>query len=394
MAILALVLSMTGPRRGAFTFVLFSAMGVATFTAASVGIVASFIIDDLGIDRAQLGLVIAVNAIVAAAISPVVGRITDREGGKRAILAVFTIAALAFALMGVSRGLLMLLGAGLVGAWGQAGTNPATNKLIAEDLPLGERGVVTGIKQSGVQATIFIGGLVLPSLAIALGWRGAYLVVAVVPLVLAVVAAFVVPASSTSRADRAVRSHPPLPDAVRWLAGYGFLLGFAGSVSFLVPLFTEEAIGFDPRLAGAVAAAIGLFAFMGRIAWARFSEIRGEFVMPLAAIAALSVLAGLVMLAAPTLGAWLVWVGAVLIGVSSSSWNSVGMLAVINEAGAAATGRASGIVLFGFLAGLGLGPPIYGAIVDRAGYEPMWLLSIGVSGVALGVVLVWRRVGN
>ena len=87
----------------------------------------------------------------------------------------------------------------------------------------------------------------------------------------------------------------------------------------------------------------------------------------------------------------LLWIGAVLTGMGTSAWNSVGMLAVIEDAGES-TGRASGMVLLGFLAGLGIGPPVYGALVDRTGgYEPMWLLSIAASLVALAIVAAWQR---
>jgi cyanate permease len=67
------------------------------------------------------------------------------------------------------------------------------------------------------------------------------------------------------------------------------------------------------------------------------------------------------------------------------------MLAVINDAGAG-TGRASGIVLFGFLTGLGIGPPIYGATVDATGsYTAMWVMSIGAAAITVGIVWLWRR---
>jgi cyanate permease len=67
------------------------------------------------------------------------------------------------------------------------------------------------------------------------------------------------------------------------------------------------------------------------------------------------------------------------------------MLAVINEAGAP-TGRASGMVLLGFLLGLGIGPPLYGATVDATGsYTAMWLLSLLAAGLSLWLVVAWRQ---
>jgi MFS family permease len=378
-----------GPRRAGFTFVLFAAMGAATFPAASLGIVATFIIDDFGIERADLGLAVAANTLLSALLSPVAGRITDAVGGKLAAIGVFGLSAAAFAVFGVSVAFWVLFVGSFIAAWSQAGGNPATNKLIAEALPMGERGIVTGIKQSGVQAAIFLGGLTLPSLAIALGWRSAFLLVAVVSGLLAVATAWLVPRTEHDGQPRP-RATGSLPESIRWLAGYGFLLGFAGAVTFLVPLFAEEALGFDPRLAGVAASVVGFTAFVARIGWARRAEVRDEYRTPLLWMALLSVLSATMMALAPDVGAWLLWLGVIVIGSSSAAWNSVGMLAVMNATGSAATGRASGVVLLGFLAGLGLGPPIYGAIVDRYGYRPMWLLSVTVAALATVLVLVWQ----
>jgi len=371
---------------------LFVAMGAATFTAASLGILATFIIDDLSISRAELGGVLAVVNVASAVLSPVAGRITDRIGGKRAIVALFSIAGATFLLLGTAVGYTMLLLGALAGAFSQALANPATNKLIAEDLPAGKRGVITGVKQSGVQAGIFLGGLVVPSLAIALGWRGAYLVVAAVPLVFAVPAVWLIPAASPASGSRRVGGAGRLPAAIWWLAGYGFLLGFSGAVTYLVPLFAEEALGLSPVAGGIAAAVIAFVAVPGRILWSRLAERSGAFRGSLGVIAALSVVAAILFYAASAAAAWLLWPAAVLIALGSSSWNSVGMLAVMLEAGTASTGRASGVVLFGFFTGLGIAPPVFGAIVDRTGsYDIMWLLSALTAMAAGGVVAAWRR---
>src|SRR5207302_7706378 len=51
--------------------------------------------------------------------------------------------------------------------------NPATNQLAARGVTPGRHGLVTGVKQSGVQIGAFLAGLVLPALAGAAGWRAA-----------------------------------------------------------------------------------------------------------------------------------------------------------------------------------------------------------------------------
>ncbi len=68
------------------------------------------------------------------------------------------------------------------------------------------------------------------------------------------------------------------------------------------------------------------------------------------------------------------------------------MLAVIDYAGRERSGRASGVVMLGFLAGLGLAPTLFGWLVDRTeSYTPMWLISIGILGAACALSLWWLR---
>ncbi len=384
--------SMSNMRRTAFSSILFIAMAVATFTPASLGILATFIIDDLSISRAELGIVLGLVNVAAAVLSPVAGRVTDRIGGKKALIVLFVTAGATFLIFGTAVAYGMLFVGAIAGAIAQATANPATNKLIAEDVPAGKRGVITGVKQSGVQAGIFLGGLTVPTLAITLGWRGAYLIVAVVPLVFAAFAAWLIPAAPKATAEHRTRSRDPLPRAIWWLAGFGFLMGISGAVTFLVPLFAEEVLGLSPVVGGVAAAVIAFVAVPGRILWSRYAERSGAFRGSLGTMAVLSVCAAVLFYLSGTAAAWLLWPAAVLIAVGSSSWNSVGMVAVMVEAGVAATGRASGIVLFGFLTGLGIAPPIFGAIIDHTGsYDVMWLLSALAAAGSAVVIVAWHR---
>jgi len=383
------VSAITGSRRLVFVGLLFTAMGAATLAAPSLGILATFIIDDLEISRSLLGWVIAANVVLAAVLSPLIGRVIDHIGGKIGLVLVFAISAVAFAIFGLAPAVGVLFVASAIAAIGQSGANPSTNKLIGEDLPPGERGVTTGIKQSGVQASISVAGVVLPTAAIAFGWRGAMLLLVLLPVVGAVIALVVLPPSE--RAATAARdASAPLPRSIPWLATYGLIIGFAGAVTFWIPLYAEETLGLSPRIGGLAVTVVAFTAFAARILWARTAERRHDFLGPLGTMAILAVFGSALLLAA-TGWTWLLWPGVVLTGASSSAWNSVGMLAVIDEAGAA-TGRASGIVLLGFLTGLGIGPPLYGATVDATGsYTAMWIISMAAAAVTVGLVWLWRR---
>lgn len=374
------------------TALLFSGMGAGTFALIALGILATFIIEDLGITRAELGFVIGADTLIAAVLSPLIGRGVDRLGGKRALMVLFFAAATGWVLYGLAPVYGLLFAGALLTGIADGSCNPSTNRLIVETLPVGGRGFVTGIKQSGVQAGVFLGGVTLPSMAVAFGWRPTLFIVATLPIALVVAVSVLIdaPPPKHSAASHAERKGP-LPASIRWLAGYGFLFGFAGAVALLVPLYVEEALGLDARIGGLVAAAIGLVAVGGRIWWARIAEKHDRFIEPLWAMTPLAVAAGGAFLLAESAAVWLVWVGAALTGLSTSSWNGVGMLATMNEAGAATTGKASGVVVSGFLLGLGLGPPVYGALVDATGsYIPMWTASIAAAAAAGVWVAAWR----
>lgn len=379
--------------RAGFGGLLMAGMASATSLIASIGIVATFIIDDLGISRGMLGLLIAANAVVGALVSPRVGWVVDGLGGKRSLILVFATSAAAFVGMAASPVYLLMFVPILLGAAAQAGTNPATNKLIAELTPLGTRGLLTGLKQSGVQVGIFLAGVSLPALAGAVGWRWAFVIVAAVPTLAIPITGWFLPADAPDgREVERPADEGPLPPAIVVLAVYGALVGFGGSYTFLVPLFAEESLGYSPEIGGLAAGLTGLASVVGRIAWARWAEIDDRYFTALLVIAGLSVVAALSYGWAGWAAAPLLWVGALLTGLSSASWNSVGNLAVMATAGAERAGRASGVMAFGFLAGLGLGPPIYGWTVDVTGsYTSMWVIATAVLAAGAVVAALARR---
>lgn len=387
------MLSTDPKKRAVFTGVLLGTMGVGTFAPLSLGILASVFQEDLGISRSQLGIAFAVNAFGAAVLSPFVGRFTDRMGGKVALLSVTVIGTASYAVYGIAGSLAVLILGSVLGALSQAGSNPSTNKLIAENLPSGGQGVVTGIKQSGVQVFVFVGGLVVPSLAISFGRVTAYMAVAAVAIGVGVVAAVTLPTPlPDGDAQGGVDGRGSgVPGDIWWIAAYGFAMGFAGSSTFLYVLFTEEQLGQSIIVGGFVAAVVGLVAIPSRILWARHAERSGNIRGPLISISLISVAAAGSLVVAGAGVWWFVWIAAVLTAVGSSSWNSVGMLGLIVIAGRDAAGRASGIVLFGFLTGLGIGPPLFGWIVDSTGsYTTVWWLAAAASLVGAALMMVWR----
>ncbi|HEY5684676.1 MAG TPA: MFS transporter [Acidimicrobiia bacterium] len=382
-------------QRFSFATVLASTMGAATFSLVVYSVLAAELIEEFGVDRWQIGALVTANSLFGAIVSPFVGVFTDRIGARRATILTLIVSAVALSGTALSPVYPLLIVVALVGGVAQALTNPATNKLISLHIDAGRRGVITGIKQSGVQFGTFLAGVILPPVAIAYGWRaavGVFVAMAVSAVVLAMVT---LPADPHHDEARHGPSTPgPLPGLIYRLAVYGFLLGSAGTAIFTyLPLFAEEQLGFPAEVAGLSVSVTGLVGIVARISWGRIAEQRFGSARSLALIAVLAVTAALTLAGAGRVPA-AVWIGAVLTGASASSWNTVGMLAIIQNVPASRAGRGSGIVLLGFLAGLATGAPLFGWSVDVLGtYTPGWLVVGGVFAAAVGVIwpLVPRR---
>lgn len=378
-------------RPGAISFpaILAGTMGASTFGLVVFAVLAAELIGEFGVERWQVGALVTATTISGALISPSIGTLTDRIGARRATVAALLISGGALGAMAVSPvfGLVALFA--LVGGVGQSISNPATNKLISMHAVVGRRGVITGIKQSGVQFGTFLGGLLLPAITLVLGWRWAIAVFGVAAVAGGLAAIALLPRDVQMGEDRVeVSTSSDMPEVIRSLAIYGFLLGFAGTAIFTyLPLFAEESLGFSKASAGYVVAFLGSVGVVGRIGWGRISEHRLGAMRSLQIIAVLSAVSALLLVGSNAVPA-LVWPAAVAAGLSASSWNAVGMLAIIQAVPTRLAGRGSGIVLFGFLMGLGLGAPSFGYSVDRLGtYLPGWF---GIAVIFLSALLVTR----
>lgn len=215
----------------------------------------------------------------------------------------------------------------------------------------------------------------MPVITLSFGWRWAVAFFGLAALAGGLVASSSLPADVALETDIGTESiGERMPPVIRSLAIYGFLLGFAGTAIFTyLPLYVEEALGFSGRVAGYIVAFVGSVGIAGRIGWGRLSERRLGAMRSLRIISVLSAVSALLLVAADS-APWLVWIAAFTTGLSASSWNAVGMLAIIQSVPARRAGRGSGVVLAGFLFGLGVGAPAFGYSVDRLDtYVPGWL---------------------
>src|SRR5437763_5768737 len=243
-------------------------MAVCTLLPYALGARGPFITEDLGISRTALGSLTTVMYTVGAVLSPVAGPLVDRFGGRRSLVVAFATGGLgvAVAAAGGRHYAGLVAGAAVFGVSVAFG-NPATNQLAARVVQAGRHGIVTGVKQSGVQIGAFLAGLVLPGVAGAAGWRAALGGCGLLGAAGLALTVRYVPRPSEERhaaATRAVPADETAPEgrrsralgrrldrAVNRLTAFALLMGVGvGAVGAYLPLYTVEELGFSRGTAG------------------------------------------------------------------------------------------------------------------------------------------------
>ena len=399
-------------------------MTATSYQIFFLAVLAVDIIADLDLSRAELGFIGAINTATGALSAPFTGRLTDRIGAWMAAITGMCIGSLGMAVMALSPNAAVLSLSALISGIPQGWGNPATNALIAERVAPGAQGTITGIKQSGVQFGVFLSGFTLPTLALWSGWRGSAWVYCAAFAIGAVATAVLLPrhpngfvgtlASPPSpqmeagtisgrgnenpqaaagsggivdTAEKGVGTEAPstIDPWILRLAGYALLMGMAGgAIGRFFPLWAEEAIGLSTTRAGLLVALTGLLGIGARIVAGRVAE---TIISPQRLLRILAGLGGayaVMLVLTPILGPWLLWPGTVFNAVGIGAWNAVAMLAIIMVVPRALAGRASGIVMFGFLGGLSISSPLTGWVVDEWGsYQPVWVACVVLTSLAL-----------
>lgn len=345
------------------------------------------LVGELDISPVVLGLTTTIGFGTAALLSPAGGRIVDRAGPRRSLVALLLISAVALALIGAAPGAGLLLGAVALGGVPQALANPATNKAILAAVPPARRGAVTGMKQSGVQLGAFAAGLPLAALASGLGWRGAVWTAAGAALLTGLWALRVLPADPLVTSGGSRTSFVPR-GAVAWLAVFSLFLGSGiASVNTYLALFGVRELGLGPTAAAALIAVLGLTGIVGRVGWSKAARPgRAEWLPGWLACGALG---AAVLLAASVAVGPLVWAGAVAAGVFAVSGNAVTMVLVMQRAAPGRAGQDSSLAAAGFFAGFAVGPPLFGLLVSGGRYGAGWLMVAAEFAVAGAVAFAW-----
>ncbi len=346
---------------------------------------------ELGYGEATGGLILAAFFAASALVSSRVGAVIDRVGPRQGLVVALggiVILQLSIAVGGRHPAMLAVLAAlsGICNATAQL----SANVFIARDLPLRRQGVGFAVKQSAMPGAALVAGLMLPSIALTIGWRwvfvlGAALAAAAMALVRARLAVDE-PRTRAAATDAAAEDPPPRGA----LGALAVAAAFSTAAAItLGGFFVESAIdaGISVSVAGVAFAAGSLVSIVVRLGVGVIADRRpGNQLGVVAAMIALGALTSVLFTwRSPTVQL----IGVPLAFGAGWAWPGLFNLSVV-RASPGFPGRATGITQTGTYVGGAVGPVLFGAIAESVGFSAAWWLAAALGLGASGAVLVGR----
>lgn len=395
-----------GPSR-VLLLVLVLATGAGPLFNLGLAAAGPILIDDLNISASTFGLLLTVLFASAALTSIVTGRLADFLSIRAQMVLNFGGTALALIIAAIGPIFALMVAAMIVGGFSQVIANATTNRVILEQVPQHRRATWVGVKQSGVQVSQVIAGLMFPGLAVLVGWSGA----AVVASLMLVIVLFwslrqlpneqptdwpnlrrVVLTSRRGAPGAALSRSVWAFTAIAFLSGAGTL-----ATNVYLPIFAVDDLGIGVVVAGLALGVAGLLGVISRIWWGAALG-RGHSPWALLTLIAAGGIVGALALAASSLvvNSILFWVGVVLHGLSVLGTNVVlngGLMQSLASTGR--IGEASGAITLGVYAGFTAGPLAMSVVIALTG-SFAWVWGIVAAFYTVILAVTWhasRRTG-
>ncbi len=350
-----------------------------------VGSFSPLIRADLDITVSAVGLQISAFFLGVALTGTWLGSAVQRLGPRISVkLALAGTGAATFFIAGFARGTWALgLALFLAGA-SSALAQPAMAALLVGAVRTESQGIAFGIKQAAGPASSLVAGLALPLVALSLGWRWAF-------VILGTGAILTIP---TLDRHRMWPSPPVVADRRSLRRAWLFILGvaFGAGVASTAPLtmFLVETLverGISAGRAGWILAGGSLIAVVMRLVYGRLADRRRGRLMTLVATLMIVGSLGYAGIAHPS-------IPVTLIGVSVGfgvAWGWPGLLQLATvRLHPSEPARVTGIVSSSAAAGAVIGPIVFTAVADAAGFGAAWIVTAALSAVAGTLVLVAR----
>jgi len=372
-----------------------------SFVGTAAAVLAPELARDLDITPKWIGVFIGLVYVGAMLASLGCGTFIRRQGAIRLSQVCVLICAAGIGAMAVmpAHAIGIAAAAAVVIGIGYGAITPASSHVLAKTTPAHRMSLVFSIKQTGVPAGVALGGLLLPGLALAFGWRATFIGVAIAGLL---VAASAQPIRETLDDDRQARTpftfaaiSEPLAivmrtPVLRRLATLSFAYAAVQvSLTSFIVVYLTEILHWTLISAGLVLTLTMFGGTVGRIGWGACADHTRAPGAVLALIGALAAVCALILaFAGPGWSFAVVALVSFVFGATAIGWNGVELAEVARNAPpgkAGAVTGASGVITF---SGVVVGPPAFAAIAGTtAGYMGAFVLlaALAVAGVVLSL---------
>lgn len=359
------------------------ALGFGSSLGFFPGYFAAALRDDLGISRAQVGLLVSLHFGCTGLGSIIGARITEKIGTRIAVVTDQLIVAVAAWTAALLDSYAALVGAAVFAGFGYSLANAATNEAVAAAVPETRRALALSAKTSGVPMIALISATLVPWASDRWSWNLILMIAGTAAGAGALISSAVIPDIRASQ-QPTQSGGPVLPRGFWWFAVSAcFLVGSGQPLfSWTVP-YLDEALGTSKLVAGVIS---GLAAGVGAICMS-LTALRADYLgrtrrVPLI-VGLCSVLAAsnLVIMSGLTLGVTISALGIFVGFIAQLAAIGIMHAAVVDRA-SHAVARATGVTMTGYYLGALATPVSFGALVDWLGtYTWAWLAMALCSGV-------------
>ena len=349
--------------------------------------------DELGLDLTGIGGLYGVLFGTSAVVSARTGRLVQHWGWEAGIRLSAGGTGLALMALAVFPGTwwadwwpvaLVFAFAGVTAAASQAGSNLA----LARSVPSGRYGFVFGLKHTAVPVAAILGGLAVPTIALTVGWRWAYVVAAAIAFATALAVPArrdpVPPPRRTTLPHQYLRTPVPTLVALAVAATLAHT-GLDAIGAFVVPFAVS--VGVAEGSAGILLTIGSLAGLIVRLTSGWLVDRRQHTGLPW--IAALLFVGSLGFLVLALGGSALLVLGVLL--AFAGGWGWAGLLTfIVVRANPGAPATATGIVNTGKYVGAAAGPALVGYMAEQASFSVAWWVACGFLFLAAIIVTAVR----
>ncbi len=366
---------------------------------------------DLGLTKAEVGLLTSATSIGAWAVVLLGGILTDRFGPRRVLSAGMAVTGILLLSMSMVGSLLQAMAVMFATGVARGSLFPSSTKAVLTWFPLRTRATAMGLKQMGMPVAGIVAASVLPALGLAMGWRMAMAIPGLLIVLSALVALLLyrdAPGSEAASAGKVSvgKALRELLHNRRLLSlcsiAFCFLIVQLSLLTYLVLYLTEVVlVNAMPDRAMRVVAAGGYLAIcqaggaLARVSWGLVSDrlLHGRRYPVLAALGAAAAIA------LATLGSlgsqsqlWLLTLIVFGCGATAVGWNGVYNALLTESVGRKYAATGVGLSMTITEVGTIIGPPIFGLVVDHGySFQTAWYLLGCVSAVGAFAALYLSR---